>query len=431
MFTNVAKIWHQLFLEERSSIGLSFFRIAVALTTAFHVIPSFFQLEDNYLSLGLKEVNESFFTGQVLELVRQSPDWFVIAFVVLFCVSAFTFLIGLFSQISCILLTLSCYYFYALNSFHIGTLSWDILLVTLVLMCITPYHGDYFSADALIRKDERAYLRPRPFFIQRLLQIQIASTFFYTALYKITARGNWLNDNPVYYLMNYPPDGVTKHFLLKDWMASNPAFCYWTGIFIVVMELLLPFLLFYPRSRRSAICLGFFFHVILILTLDVPAIFFFLFPAQMLLFIHPERVIAWINEKRRLNEAGLRIRVIFDGRCQFCRGSVQQLKVMDLFHHCDYVDFQKETDLKVLHPDLSREAAVSQLHIITGEGRLYGGFFAFRRLAWVMPMLYPSLLLMYLPFAGWIGPAVYKIIAQNRYLLHFNKTCDSNQCFRS
>jgi len=34
--------------------------------------------------------------------------------------------------------------FYALNEFHIGTLSWDILLVTLFLMCVSPYHGIIF-----------------------------------------------------------------------------------------------------------------------------------------------------------------------------------------------------------------------------------------------------------------------------------------------
>ena len=97
-------------------------------------------------------------------------------------------------------MTACCYYFYALNDFHIGTLSWDILLVTLFVMCLTPYHGDYFSMDALRKGDAGAYRRPRPFFIQRLLQMQIASTFFYTALYKTTAQGNWFKDNPLHFL---------------------------------------------------------------------------------------------------------------------------------------------------------------------------------------------------------------------------------------
>ena len=204
------KIWDQLFLEERPSISLSFFRIAVAVTTGFHVLPSFCHLNDNYFSTALKIFNANFFTVNFLELVQKSPDWLVIIFVWIFCIFWFFFLIGLWSQVSCIIMTAAGYYFYALNSFHIGTLSWDILLVTLFLMCITPYHGDYFSVDCLLRGDENAYKRKRPFFLQRLLQMQVGFTYFYTALYKITAEGNWLKDNPIYYLMNYPPAGATK-----------------------------------------------------------------------------------------------------------------------------------------------------------------------------------------------------------------------------
>ncbi len=117
-----------------------------------------------------------------------------------------------------------CYYFYALNSFHIGTLSWDILLVTLVLMCVTPYHGDYFSVDALRRGDIDAWRHPRPFFIQRLLQLQIASTFFFTGLYKITGEGNWITGNPIYYLMNYPVAGGDQEFSFKGMDGRASAF---------------------------------------------------------------------------------------------------------------------------------------------------------------------------------------------------------------
>ncbi len=425
------KLWHKLFLEERPSIGLSFFRIAVALTVGFHVIPSFFHLDDNYLSSAFKTLNGNFFTIQTLELVQKSPNWLVMVLVGVFLLTWFCFLIGLFSQMSCILMTLCCYYFYALNDFHIGTLSWDILLVTLFLMCLRPYHGDYFSVDALRRPHSQAYRHPRPFFIQRLLQLQIASTFFYTGLYKVTAEGNWIHDNPIYYLMHYPPVGVTKSFLLKEWMASQPAFCYWVGIFIITMEFSLPFLLFYPKTRRSAILVGFFFHIILLLTLDVPAIFFFLFPAQLLLFIHPGKIVDWIEAKRRLNTQSPRYQVIYDGHCQFCQKSVQQLKVMDLFSRCDYVDYQTTDNLDRLHPDLNKQAAASQLYFITPDGKMYGGFFAFRQMGWLMPMLYPLLGLMYLPMAGWIGPAGYRCIAQNRYLLHFNRTCKNHHCFRS
>ncbi len=427
---SVNKIWNTLFGEERPSIGLSFFRMAVALTVGFHVIPSFFHLDNNYFSMALKTLNDGFFISNVLALIQKSPDGLVVFFVGLFLVSWFGFLIGLFSQFSCIIMTLCCYYFYALNDFYIGTLSWNMLLVALFLMCLVPYHGDYFSIDALRRRNPQSYQRLRPFFLQRLLQLQIASMFFYTAFCNVFVYGG----NPIYYLMNYPPEGDTKYSLFKEWMASRPEFCYWTGVFIVMMELALPFLLFCPKTRRSAILLGFSFHILLLLTLDVSAIFFFLFPAQLLLFIHPQKEINWINRKRSMNASSPRFKVIYDGHCHFCRRSIEQLQVMDLFARCDYVDYhsyvKSAQQLEQLHPSLSKQLVASQLHFITPDGKIYGGFFAFRQMAWLMPMLYPLLPLMYLPTADWLGLGVYRFIAQNRYLLHFNRTCEDNHCFR-
>lgn len=289
------KWWGRAFLEERPSVSLSFFRVAAALTVGFHVLPSFFCLGDNYLRGAFKTFNTSFFTLGVLDFVQASPDGLVIFFVALFCLSWLFFLIGLFSQASCIVLTFCCYYFYALNMFPIGTLSWDILLVTLVLLCVSPYTGDYFSVDALRKKNASAYKTGRPFFVQSLLRMQVAFSYFYTGLYKVTAEGNWLTNNPIYYLMNYPVEGVMKAFLLKDFFARHPQLCYYLGIAIVAWELSMPFLLYCRRTRLSAIFLGFVFHVALILTMDVPAIFFFLFPAQLLLFIEPEDVVGWIE----------------------------------------------------------------------------------------------------------------------------------------
>ena len=187
-------------------------------------------------------------------------------------------------------MTCVCYYFYALNAFHIGTLSWDILLVTLFLMCVTGYHGDHYSVDAWLRKKCGVRASKRPFFIQRLLQMQIAQTYFYTALYKITAKGNWLHDNPMYYLYNYPPEGVTKQFLFRSFLAACPSLCYFLGIAVVIVELSAPFLLFERRTRNLGIFLGCFFHIMLVVTLHVPTIFFFLFLPQLFLFLNPDKI---------------------------------------------------------------------------------------------------------------------------------------------
>jgi len=426
----MGKLWERLFLAERPSIGMAFFRIAVAVSTGTYLIPTFFSLDRTYLSTAFKTYNPSFFTTDALALVQKSPDGLVVFAVWLFCLAWFCFLIGLFSQLSCILMTFCCYYFYALNNFAMGTLTWDILMVTLVLMCVTPYHGDYFSVDCLRRGDREAYRRARPFFQQRLFQLQIAFIYFYTGLYKITAEGNWLTDKPLYYLMNYPVQGVTKNFLLKDFLAGQPQLCYWIGVLIVAVELAMPFLLFNPRTRRSGIYLGFLFHILLILTLDVPAIFFFLFPAQLLLFIDPEDVIRWVADKRDNNRRSRRMKIIYDGHCRFCQASVKQLEIMDLFGALEMVDFHSADDLKQLHPQLTKELAHSQLHAIDWDGELTGGFFAFRRCCLLLPMLYLLLPIVYFPGAALLGPVIYKAIAKNRYLFHGNRACKDNVCYR-
>lgn len=426
----MSKFWHKLFLRERPSIGLAFFRLAAALTVGCHVLPTFFPLKENYLSGAFKVLNPIFFTPEVLRWVQGSPDAFVVVMVAVFCAAWFCFLIGLWTQVSCIVMTLGCYYFYALNSFVIGTLSWDILLVTLVLLCLTPYLGDYFSVDCLLKGDTAAYQRQRPYFIQRLLQIQIALTYFYTGLYKITAQGNWLSGNPLYNVLLAPDAGVTKYFLLRDVFVAHPGWCYVLGVVIVTIELLMPFLLFNPSTRVTGIYLGFIFHITLILTLDVPAIFFFLFPAQLLLFIGPEKIVAWVDRQKAVYRSAPPVKVIYDGDCQFCSASVQALKIMDLFGRLMFVNYHTYPDIVSLHPSLTKEKAHSQLYLVDTNSELYGGFFAFRRMSWLLPMLYPMVFVFYFPGANVAGPAVYGFIAQNRYLFHLNKKCANNACLR-
>lgn len=423
-------LWNRLFLAERPSIAMGLFRIAVALTVGFHVLPTFFALKENYLAGSFRILNPIFFTPGVLDWVQKSPDALVIFMVFFFCLFWFFYLIGFLTQLSCVAMTLGCYYFYALNNYAVGTLSWDILLVTLFLMCLTPYAGDYWSLDTVFRKDPLAYKRSRPFFLQRLLQMQVAFIYFYTGLYKITADGNWLTDNPLYYVILSPGEGVTKYFLFRDIFMAHPAACYVLGVLIVIIELSMPFLLFNPGTRVTAIYLGFLFHLTLLLTLDVPAIFFFLFPPQLLLFISPEKIVAWIEERRELYRKSVFYRVVYDGDCGFCSNSVRMLKVMDLLGRLEFVDFRAQKELKDLHPKLDAVKARSQLFMITSQGELFGGFFAFRRMTLLLPMMYPLILLFYFPGAAILGPWVYAGIAKNRFLLHFNKKCTKNECLR-
>ena len=421
--------WHRVFLEERPSLSLGFFRITIALATGLHVIPSLLQLQDNYLSTAFKEVNPSFFPVAVLRLVAQSPDWLVYVFVALFLISWCAFLIGLWTQRSAILMLFSCYYFYALNMLHIGTLSWDILLVTLFLMCVTPYPGDYFSVDSLLRSDPEVYRRTRPYFLQRLLQIQIATVYLFTGLNKIAAGGNWLHANPIYYLVCGGPEGVLKAFWGREWLTHHPQLCYAIGLTVIVCELLMPLLLFARRTRLLAVGMGCAFHVLLILTMHVPTLFFFHFPPQLLLFIDPNGIVAWIERRRERQREGGQGVLVYDGQCGFCLASVRRLLTVDLFGFIQPVDYQTQEDVRQVHPSLDAATCHSQIHLIE-SGTLSGGFFAFRRLSLRLPLLWPLAPWLYLPGMSWVGVRAYRWVAKNRYLFHTSKVCADNACAR-
>ncbi len=424
----LTKIWHQAFLDKRPSLSLGLFRVAVAWTVGCHMIPSFFQMQDNYLATAFKIQNSSFFPASILRLVASSPDWLVWCFVGLFAIPLITFAIGLRTQRSCILMTLSCYYFYALNSYHIGTLSFDILLVTLFLMCVTDYPGDFLSLDSVRRGKADSYKRLRPYFIQRLLQFQLVWMFWYTALGKITAGGNWLTGNPYYHLMHYPLIGVVRAFALRSWLAIHPGVCYGLGVVCVIFELTIPFLWLIPRTRTIGITLGIAFQVMLWATLHVPTIFLFLFPPMMLLFVQPETLVRWIERQQKRTAARGRALLLYDGQCGFCLESITRLRVLDLFGWVDPLDFHTQPDLAKLHPLLTPARCRSEMVLVEPSGRLSGGFDAFARLCLHVPLLMGGTPLVYFPGARWVGTHLYRWVATHRDLLHHNPTCATNQC---
>jgi predicted DCC family thiol-disulfide oxidoreductase YuxK len=392
------------------------------------MIPSFFEMADNYLATAFRTQNHNFFPAWLLRAADGASDASVWGWTATFFVSLGAFAAGLFSQLACIVMTASCYFFYARNNYHIGTLSFDILLVTLFLLCMTGAHGDFLSLDSLRRAKDGAHKRLRPIAIQRLLQLQLALTFLYTAMSKVSAGGNWLKDNPYYYLMRYPEIGVVRDFPGRAWLAQRPEVCQQLGIACLTFEVLLPFMLFIPRTRPIAITLGIAFQLMLWLTLHVPTIFLFLFPPLMLLFIPPEAIVEWIESRRERHAAQGRAVLVYDGRCGFCLASVKRVRALDLFGWVDPVDFHTQPDLSKLNPALTPQRCRAEMVLLEPNGRVSGGFHAFRRMAWHMPMLWPAVPWLYLPGMGWIGGKAYRWVAEHRYLLHRNPACASNQC---
>ena len=422
------RFWHRMFLQERPSLSLGFFRVAVAVTVGAHMLPALLRLDEQFLSTAFMTQNSSFFPEAVLRWAAAWPDAWIVAFAVLFCLSLAGFTLGLFTQASCLLMTLCCYAFYARNTFYIGTLSFDILLVTLFLMCVSAYPGDALSLDALRRGDARAWRRRRPFFLQRLLQLQLAGTYWHTALNKFTAGGNWLTGNPWFNLMRYPAIGVVRHFPGRAWLAVHPDACYAIGLGVVTMELTLPVLWFLPRTRRLGIALGCLFHLGLWATLHVPTIFLFLFPPMMLLFVDPEVLVGWIEARQQHHAVAGRAVLVYDGQCGVSAGVVRRVLALDLFGWVDPVDVHTQPALGNLHPWLTPERCKSSLVLIEPNGTLAVGLDAMRRVSRHIASLWPVAPLFHVPGMGWIARRLSVWAARHRGWLHRSAACAANQC---
>jgi len=59
-------------------------------------------------------------------------------------------------------------------------------------------------------------------------------------------------------------------------------------------------------------------------------------------------------------------------------------------------------------------ASPRDMHVITPVGQTYAGFDAYRSLAWVIPLLWLVLPLLYLPPVKWLGSKIYRRVADNR-----------------
>ena len=66
------------------------------------------------------------------------------------------------------------------------------------------------------------------------------------------------------------------------------------------------------------------------------------------------------------------------------------------------------------------------MHLLTSDGRVLKGFFAFRRLTRRLPGLWPLAPLLHLPFLARFGPDLYDAVARRRH----GESCSAGACRR-
>jgi predicted DCC family thiol-disulfide oxidoreductase YuxK len=106
--------------------------------------------------------------------------------------------------------------------------------------------------------------------------------------------------------------------------------------------------------------------------------------------------------------------VIYDGQCHFCKRSLVLLRrlagrLMFRLH-----DANDDKLIRSTFPTLADANTNEAMFVVTTRGEVFRGFFAYRRILWESPRLYPLLPVFYAPGAALLGQQIYAWVARNR-----------------
>jgi predicted DCC family thiol-disulfide oxidoreductase YuxK len=118
------------------------------------------------------------------------------------------------------------------------------------------------------------------------------------------------------------------------------------------------------------------------------------------------------------------IHIIYDGQCGFCVRTLKVARALDVGGVLRFHDATDRARIDAQFPALLGADLETAMYAVADGGQTYRGFFAFRRLVWSSPLLWPLLLLFYFPGATVVGPRVYGWVARRRT----NLGCGSPGC---
>jgi predicted DCC family thiol-disulfide oxidoreductase YuxK len=118
------------------------------------------------------------------------------------------------------------------------------------------------------------------------------------------------------------------------------------------------------------------------------------------------------------------LHVIYDGQCGFCVRSLKVCRTLDARGALHFHDANLRPQVYERFPELSGADFENAMFAVAPDRSVTRGFFAFRRILWESPLMWPFLPLFYFPGSSVVGPRVYAWIARNRRRFG----CESDVC---
>ncbi len=118
--------------------------------------------------------------------------------------------------------------------------------------------------------------------------------------------------------------------------------------------------------------------------------------------------------------------VLFDGECRFCTSSVEALRRLDGKGRLRFLSLH-DPSVRIDYPDLSHDMLMSEMWIVTPQGKQYPGADAVRYLSRRLPILYPIAPVLHIPFSRPLWRWLYRFVARNRYRIA-GRDCTDGTC---
>jgi predicted DCC family thiol-disulfide oxidoreductase YuxK len=410
----VGRVWSAIWFQDSTTSPLEIIRIGLGAAVLFHFGTGTPYLFDFWGDTGWMppEVAQAYIAGPWMQSVFYyfTAPWQWIAFhaLFLFCCAAFT--VGWrTSWVKWIVLTGLISYDHRNLTIVYGADS--IIACVIFILCLAPV-GRAMSLDRVraVRAAKRgnleatvpAYTSPWAGACIRLVQIQMAVLFFYSATDKLRIE-EWWNGDAIWLALTtyefYHP--TLLHLLARHyWLVNLSTYA------TLLIELAFPFLIWQRRTRpyllAAAIVLHLLFGVLLRLIY-----FSFAMTIGHLSFLYPDwlhRLGAWW--KRKMGS----IEMIYDGDCGFCVRSMAWLLAFDGLGQIKVRDFRRNPSALV--SDAQMEKA---LYTVLPDGRGLPGFEAYRYVVARVPGLWWLVPLFYVPvLSRLLGQPIYNWVAANR-----------------
>jgi predicted DCC family thiol-disulfide oxidoreductase YuxK len=286
-----------------------------------------------------------------------------------------------------------------------------IIACLLLILCVAPI-GRAISLDR-VRAVRAAKLKnlaaaPPPYASAwagaciRLMQIQMAALFFYSAVGKLRGDDWW--DGDAIWIVFTTGDHYNR--LVLDLLASH----YWlvnlATYGTILIEIAFPFLIWQQRTRPYFLVLAIALHLQFAVLMGL---FYFSFVMVMghMSFVRQEWLArlgaawkGWIGD----------MEMIYDGRCGFCVRSMAWFLAFDGLRQIRIRDFRTAPS-----PVVSDAQLEKALYLVLPDGRALPGFEAYRYVVPRVPGLWWQVPFFYVPvLSRLVGHPIYNWVAANR-----------------